>query len=205
MQPWEKGSRCRPSMLYGPGQPCRAEGAHILGTLPNVDRMHCYSTWCFKLLCSKIGKANKPVSHMVTLPVCDTPIVNTVSFTLTLLSLCTRSARCFLHALLLTNLLNMLGYLVYIMISTYIVFISKRFLNMVLPVNNWDISHTCVIRSRFSVQHVHWPQALGQTCWEARSSLSTNHHRQNDVRFFFKRNWIKQNSLYWHLFFKDLE
>lgn len=142
-------------MLYVPGQPCRAQGAHILGTLPNADRMHCNSTWHYKLLCGKMGKTNKPVSHVVTLPHCDTPIVNTVSLTLTLLSLYTRSTLCFLHALLLTSLLNMLGYLAYIMISTYILFISKRFLNMVLPVNNGDISHTCVICSQFSVQHVH--------------------------------------------------
>lgn len=100
---------------------------------------------------------------------------------------------------LLTNVLDILGYLNCIIISfskTYILFISKHFLIMVLPVNNGNISLSCTIYSRFSVQHAHRPQALAScihryiytgklrtlfACFVhlcVLSLLSTKHHKQ---------------------------
>lgn len=67
------------------------------------------------------------------------------------------------HELSLTNLLDILSYLDAIIISftkTHILFISKHFLTMVLPVNNGNISLSCTIYSQLPVKHVHRPQAL---------------------------------------------
>lgn len=89
---------CLPGLLRS------AQGTHILGTLLNVHLLHSNCTWHFK--CSAAEWARQiNLSHVVTLPNCDTPIVNTLIHTL--LSLYARNMLCFLHDLLLTNLLEM--------------------------------------------------------------------------------------------------
>lgn len=96
------------------------------------------------------------LSHVVTLPHCDTPIVNTLSFTLTLLSH-------YIHSTLfpvcsITNKpighVGLFRLYYYFFYYNLYYFISKHFLIMVLPVNDGNISLSCTIYSQLSVQHV---------------------------------------------------
>lgn len=170
---------------------------------------------------AKMGKTNKPEScgHPASLrhSHCKYSLIYTHS-ALPLHSLYAVFPAC---SFLLTNLLDILGYLDYIIISfskTYILFISKHILIMVLPVKNGNISLSCTIYSQLSVQHAHKPQALASCVYKyiylqaaylicyppyARRVLSIfvfflcsqpNIISKNIVR----RNWIKQNSLYRH-------
>lgn len=131
-------------------------------------------------------------------------------------TLIVRCVSCMLF-FLLTNLLDILGYLDCVVISfskTYILFISKHFLIMVLPVNNGNISLSCTIYSQLSVQHAHRPQALASCIYRyiyiQASCVPYLHVSCIFVSFLCsqpniisksmvkKRNWIKQNSLYRH-------
>lgn len=123
MHPWEKGSPCRLVMLqvhlnttFATFRVTNKCAAHATATAPGN------SNWS---AAKKKIKTNKPESSD-HLPHCDTPIANTPSFALIcILSQCTLH---FMHALLLTNLLDIWGYL-------DLFFLWKHFLIKVL-VNN---------------------------------------------------------------------
>lgn len=111
--------------------------------------MHRNSTWYFKLLGSKMSKTNRPES-------CGHPASPwhshcKYSLIYTLLSLC--HTLHFLHALLLTCFLDILGlfrlcdYFFFFYYSFYI----ENVLIMVLPVNSGNISLSCTIYSQLSV------------------------------------------------------
>lgn len=152
MQPWENGSCCTSAVPWA-SEPCYAVLRHTYRAQTKMCTfMHCNSTWHFKLLCRKMGKANKPESCGHPAPPRHSHCKYSFIYSHSVLPRALYSQYTTFPAW--SIVIYLFYYRLYSWFISQILFLSWYSLWLMVTFGS------CVISSPSPAQHVHRPQAL---------------------------------------------